>query len=450
MSHCVSRIAFSKYQPLILVSIVVFSSSAIADLRSVIGAARSGVSSGVDRVRESAGSAADHARDSSNRAREAAEERTRQARETAEERGRQARDAAQEKWKHAEEAAGRERQRVEHAARQAREAAERESGKIAESARRAQEATTEKMQSVRGQTASGYENVRNSARESTSRIGEQVGSYGNAAGNAISTSTNDVIRGTRSFTHRIAESSQSIASNTSKGATQVRASVAAATVKHGDHARHLIDDMADRYGDRAAATTAKFLAGADQKALAYSQKMQGTYGRVAQKVADPDTREKVVSGLVVAGAYTYYAHQHKSDIKYKAVKYGLQHTSLKINGQTKTAEQLISDGILIKAPFLAGTRIADDPAALLAYGVVAIGSEQLIRDTPLLPDGRGGSQSIEAAARASPSASAAVDTLQLSASLEHMAMSGAKDGAFGRHGVEFASAYNRAEKRFGE
>jgi hypothetical protein len=100
-------------------------------------------------------------------------------------------------------------------------------------------------------------------------------------------------------------------------------------------------------------------------------------------ISDAHARERVFGGSwssffssssssSVAGAvacYVYRNTQHVTDYaQYKALRYGLEHVKFNVDGKSVGAQDLLVASILKQGPGLQGTRIAEDPAAVLAYG----------------------------------------------------------------------------------
>jgi len=180
------------------------------------------------------------------------------------------------------------------------------------------------------------------------------------------------------------------------------------------------------------------------------QRARPVMDRVAATLKDPAVRDRAIEAAVVAAAVGYYGVRLKQDVGYIATRAVLQNTVIMVDGEPRTAESLITAAVLEQFPMLEGTRLAEDPAAVMAYGVVAVGRDDLMRHARVVPDGRGGTVTVAQALSATdlPFGQTA-DTLLLGASMEGAMLSAAEHGHMGRHAVTFAATQHELDRRLG-
>lgn len=232
--------------------------------------------------------------------------------------------------------------------------------------------------------------------------------------------------------------------------TQFKADFGRAKSKFGREAVRLVDYTVAAHGPTAGRAVASYLSKAKKYNEVIIRNSQGVMNKIRDNVRDPKKREKAMHAAILASAVAYYGYAHKNDLKYKAVRYGLQHVSVNVNGRHVSAEEAISSAILRQAPYLRGTRLAEDPAALLTYGVTSIATDDLMNNLAIIPDGSGEMRSINQSLHQVEGADDAIRVLQVSTSMEGMAMSAAENGNLGRYGEDFVASYKNMEGQFGE
>jgi hypothetical protein len=197
--------------------------------------------------------------------------------------------------------------------------------------------------------------------------------------------------------------------------------------------------------------SARILERSGAGAAAIMERTRPVRERIVQQVTDPVKRERAITGAVVAGAIAMYAYRNRQDVvdyvQYKAIRFGLDHTKFNVDGKTITGQDLLVGSILKNFPGLEGTRVAEDPAAVLAYGLAAVPKEELMDRLRIVPDGRGGVTTLNDAIGSAKSVDDAVGALQLSSSVEGMALDMAESGTFGRHASTFAVTYKAMDAR---
>lgn len=119
------------------------------------------------------------------------------------------------------------------------------------------------------------------------------------------------------------------------------------------------------------------------------------------------------------------------------------------SGQRLPLGNVVFNAILAQAPYLRGTRLAEDPAAVLTYGVVAVGKEDFLNQVHIIPDGSGGMMTINSSLAAAKGADQALAVLQVNSSIEGMAMTAAETGSFGPYGESFVASYRNVEENLG-
>ncbi len=203
--------------------------------------------------------------------------------------------------------------------------------------------------------------------------------------------------------------------------------------------------MKDRYGKTPAVAMTYFMAKTNKGKDTISRNSLEAMETIKRKTRDPKMREKAMLGAVTASAVAYYSYTHQDELKYRALNKGLETITVPVNGQNKNLGQLYTEQVLQIAPSLEGCQLADDPAAVLAYGVATVGKEDIINRLEVVPDGKGGMQTIDHTLNETIGPENAVTALNLSSSVEGMAMSAADNGDFGRYGSQFAATYNTME-----
>ncbi len=226
---------------------------------------------------------------------------------------------------------------------------------------------------------------------------------------------------------------------------KIKTTMRQVTKRYGNAAKNTLMATQKKYGTKVTQVLAVQMTRAEKNGLQAVKKSTALVHEVGRRVRNPRLRQKAMLGAAVAGGVAYYAYTHQDDIKYKTFRYGMDNIRIPLNGRTVPASEVVSKAILQQAPYLRGTRIAEDPAAVLAYGVVAVGKDDLINRVDLVPDGHGGMRTINQTIQSTEHGNEAMAALQLSSSIEGMALNAAAQGELGRYGEEFASSYNTME-----
>ena len=170
--------------------------------------------------------------------------------------------------------------------------------------------------------------------------------------------------------------------------------------------------------------------------------------RAAAKYSrDSKTRRRVVAGVLVATATGYAVYRHRDDIKYAVASEVLDGAKVPVNGNMVSVNTIWKTAILKRAPFLEGTNIAEDPAKIVAYGLVGTARDDLTHNLEILPDGRGGVTTVAQTMERSDSASGALAALQFQSTMEGAAMEAMQSGRLGTNGELFATAYHDVSTR---
>jgi len=219
--------------------------------------------------------------------------------------------------------------------------------------------------------------------------------------------------------------------------------------RYGAKTHQVIDDVIVTYGSRAGERLASVIAKSRSGGVAIARNTAKNMAAIKSKIKDPRTQQKAMKGVAIASAVAYYSYKNRDDIKYKATRHIFENVEVSVNGRNGKLGNVISQAILEKAPYLEGTDIAEDPAAIIAYGLVDVGKRGLMSNLEIMPDGKGGMISVNETIDGSYGTRQTVDALQLGSSLEGMAMNVAEDGQLGTHGQTFAATYGNMESRFG-
>jgi hypothetical protein len=162
---------------------------------------------------------------------------------------------------------------------------------------------------------------------------------------------------------------------------------------------------------------------------------------IKRSVRDPEKRERAMKAVIAGAVALNDSHESKDADEYRTIRFCLQNTHVLVNFRPKSVASVISETILTHAPYLNGTRIADDPAAVFAYGIVFMGSDDLMNNFPMLPDGLGGLYTPNQASDSVENGAQALEALRVVNSLEGMAIKAAEQGHLGVYGETFAASY---------
>jgi hypothetical protein len=203
----------------------------------------------------------------------------------------------------------------------------------------------------------------------------------------------------------------------------------------------IIDHTKTKQGPGVANAFAVYLAHAQRGPLISIKQWEPLLVRIKRSVRDPKKQERAMRAVIAGAIVLACSHESEDAIKYKAIKFGFQNTYVLVNYRPKSMSSVISEKILAQAPYLNGTRIADDPVSVFAYGIVSMGSDDLMNNFPMIPDGLGGLHTVNQAVHSVESAAQALETLRLVTCLEGMALTAAKQGHLGLYGETFVASY---------
>jgi len=333
-----------------------------------------------------------------------------------------------------------------------------------ERARRAEQMTAERLRSAQRQAATRSRQLATQAAQRGRSTGESVWkratSFGGQALNSVREKSSPLFQKARmagvaaasrvrAAAARFGEAGKDrVAMTYRRASSTFLKNVKQVKRNYGERGHALVDEFAARYGPRAAKFSARYLSTVRKGGVQALAKGRAIAATVGTRVRDPAVRQKAIHAAIVAGAVAFYVHQHKSDIEYRVLDYGLDHVQIPTRTGPKSLSAVYTDAVLGRAPYLEGTDLAEDPAALLAFGVGDVTRKDLLNHVDIIPDGRGGRHSIAEAVSANSSASEAMEALQVSESLEGIAFDADEHGKLGRHGESFVSTYHGMEKRF--
>jgi hypothetical protein len=163
--------------------------------------------------------------------------------------------------------------------------------------------------------------------------------------------------------------------------------------------------------------------------------------RIKRSVRDPEKRKRAMKAVIAGAIALNESHESEDAVKYRTIRFSLQNTHVLVNFRPKSVASVISETILTQAPYLNGTRIADDPVALFAYGIVSMGSDDLMNNFPMIPDGLGGLYTPNQVSDSVESGAQALEALRVVNCLEGMAITAAAQGDLGVYGETFAASY---------
>ena len=154
---------------------------------------------------------------------------------------------------------------------------------------------------------------------------------------------------------------------------------------HGDRGVQAAVNASRRWGRETGAAVTSYLSRAGQQGMRALESSKPILDRVNQQVRDPRKRQQIALGVMAAAGAAYYIHTHHNEVKYNVINYGLEQTKVPVNGQQVPLKNVITSAVLRQAPYLEGTKLAEDPAAVLAYGVVAVGREDMMNRMEIIP-----------------------------------------------------------------
>jgi hypothetical protein len=210
--------------------------------------------------------------------------------------------------------------------------------------------------------------------------------------------------------------------------------------------KNRVRSFGKKYGPKAEQGLATFLTVVKGKSKTAEKQLGKIISSTKRWVKNPENRKKAVSGVVVASAVAYYGYKHKDDIKYGVINTTMENVKVPVNGKMISVETLVSQAVCKNAPFLKNSTLAEDPSAVLAYGVTATAKDDLMNKLEIVPDGRGGVVSVNTAVAQASGSEDALAALEISNSLEGMAMVAAEEGHLGVYGKQFAGTYAHIEE----
>ncbi|MEW5911776.1 MAG: hypothetical protein AB1814_04425 [Thermodesulfobacteriota bacterium] len=223
---------------------------------------------------------------------------------------------------------------------------------------------------------------------------------------------------------------------------------AGVSMRHGAQGVREVYDNLNLYGPGAGAAVAVYLKQARDEGVEVVERSRPLIAKISSQVQDPALQSRLILGAIAASAVDYNAGQPQSELALQTLNYCLEGILVPVGQRRLPLKEVISEAVLEKAPYLQDSPLAEDPAAVLAYGTVALGRRDLIRGLPIVPDGRGNLYTVQEAIRRAPQAEDALLALLVGVSLEGMADHASEQGVLGFYGQTFAAAYRNLEQGF--
>ncbi len=214
-----------------------------------------------------------------------------------------------------------------------------------------------------------------------------------------------------------------------------------ANKRHGTEGLAAIDQNKIKHGPGVVRSFAEYLARGKRGPLISVKEWEPLLVRIKGSVQDPEKRERAMKAIIAAAGVLNNSHESKDAVTYRAIKFSLQNTHVLVNFRPKSVASVISETILTQAPYLKGTRIADDPVAVFAYGIVSMGSDDMMNHFPMIPDGLGGLYTPKQVFDSVESGAQALEALRVVTCLEGMALTAADHGHLGVYGETFSASY---------
>lgn len=218
--------------------------------------------------------------------------------------------------------------------------------------------------------------------------------------------------------------------------------------KYGSKGRDILNQINNKYDNQVKTTITSSLSKLKGNAVMIYNKSKDKINHINNVIKDPNTKKKLIKGAIVGAAVSYYAYQHQDDIKYTAIK-TLAQTNINVNGQNQSLESLMTNEIKKRYPQLEGTKLAEDPLSYVAYGIPAIGKEDMIHNVKLIKDSSGNRRSLSDTFPIIDSAEDAESALDMNSNIERIAMDNASHGNFGSYAQEFTIQHKNLEDSFG-
>ena len=251
---------------------------------------------------------------------------------------------------------------------------------------------------------------------------------------------------TRQFTGKAVNKSRNVAKSIRKTGRGIMAGmpkgVSRRTVASlSGNMRDKVRTVTNRFGPVAGAATAKFLAKNKRAGARILDGSRDIISAAAAHSRDPQTRRRAVTAVLVAAATGYAVYRHQDDIKYAVASRALHSVKVPVNGEMVSVNTIWANAILEKAPYLEGTDIAEDPAKIIAYGLVGTAGRDLANNLEIVPDGRGGVTTVAQTIERQDTGSGALAALQFQSTMEGAGMEALQSGRLGPNGKLFATAY---------
>ncbi|MBW1738631.1 MAG: hypothetical protein JRJ69_14050 [Deltaproteobacteria bacterium] len=215
----------------------------------------------------------------------------------------------------------------------------------------------------------------------------------------------------------------------------------------GYEAKKAAKKTLSRLGVSAGQAVTSFLEKTKGRGAKVVEKATPIMQHIKRKVRDPEVQRRAMVGVLVAAGTAAAIYKHKDDIQYRLASEGMRRVKIPVNGQMRSVEDVYSEAILKKAPYLRGTAIAEDPAQILAYGVAATAKKDLLNNIDIVPNGRGGLTSVNSAVINATGADQGLAALQIGDTIEGMSVEAARSGQLGYNAQIFAAAYSGASEK---
>jgi len=223
---------------------------------------------------------------------------------------------------------------------------------------------------------------------------------------------------------------------------------AGVSLRHGGLGVREVYDNAQEFGLGAGAAVAVYLNQSREEGLMVVERSRPLIAKISAQVHDPRIQARLILGAIAASAVDYNLGQPNPDLALETLNYCLDGILVPVGARRLPLKAVISEAVLEKAPYLEGSPLAQDPAAVLAYGALAVGRQDLLRGLPIVPDGRGNLYSVQEAIRRAQRPEDALQALLVGVSLEGMANHASEQGVLGVYGQTFAAAYRNLEQGF--
>lgn len=299
--------------------------------------------------------------------------------------------------------------------------------------------------SIQRKSRETYSRSRNKIEKYKKRIGN-YGSKIKKKKNKARTTIKAYRKKAKQFTKRALERSRTVAKSIDRSRRNIMSGMPRGLSRRtmtalGSRLRNKVRIVTKRYGAVAGMAAANFLAKNKRAGSRILDRSRHVIKAAAAYSRDPRTRRRAVSAALIAVAMGYAVYRHQDDIKYAVASRALDGISVPVNGEMVSMNAIWTNAILQKAPYLKGTDIAEDPAKIIAYGLVGTAGEDLVNHLEIVPDGKGGVSTVAQTIERSDSGSAALVALQFQSTMEGAGMEAVRSGRLGPNGKLFATAY---------